>query len=282
LSCAGASWLSAEPVASTIAMNAIRAQLVSQRTRQLAAAGTPPKRCRAQFLFVNMLHDADENGAPGRSLSGCRMRRLAQVNYFFAIQFRLRMSSTSLVDAVLPIGSVEWSSRRRNAPQPRSQVIGERRFVNLSCQSRLGPRRRTKLKVFSVRTKLSYASDEQVTFEATSLNIPCQCATLPKEEDRAVRRLAIVSAIIGVLALSGVAAPAPAQAGLASTPYGCDPSGGRYPGYAPPYAYAAYYYGYPPDCGGLGITFYFPSRHDGDRYVEPRYVHHSRHRGHHH
>ena len=68
----------------------------------------------------------------------------------------------------------------------------------------------------------------------------------------------MVLAITGALALSGIAAPAPAQAGrLASTPYGCDPSGGPYPGYAPPYAYTAYIYGYPKDCGGASIYFYF-------------------------
>jgi hypothetical protein len=47
-----------------------------------------------------------------------------------------------------------------------------------------------------------------------------------------VRATAIVLAITGALALSGIAAPAPAQASrLASTQYGCDPSGGPYPGY---------------------------------------------------
>ena len=39
-----------------------------------------------------------------------------------------------------------------------------------------------------------------------------------------MRGIAFVLAITGALALSGIAAPAPAQAGrLASTPYGCDP-----------------------------------------------------------
>ena len=42
--------------------------------------------------------------------------------------------------------------------------------------------------------------------------------------------------------------------------YKCNPIGGPYPGYTGPYAYAAYYYGYPPDCGGfkfyLAPTFY--------------------------
>jgi hypothetical protein len=95
-----------------------------------------------------------------------------------------------------------------------------------------------------------------------------------------VRGIAIVSAMMGALVLSGVAALAPAQAGLASARYGCDPYGGRYPGYTQPYAYTAYYYGYPPDCGGLSITFYFPSRYAGDRYVEPRYQHHRHYRAH--
>ena len=71
-----------------------------------------------------------------------------------------------------------------------------------------------------------------------------------------MRAIAIVVAITGALAVSGIAAPAPAQAGR----YKCDPTGGRYPGYTGPYAYAAYYYGYPPDCGGfsfyLAPTFY--------------------------
>ena len=94
-----------------------------------------------------------------------------------------------------------------------------------------------------------------------------------------MRGIAIVSAITGALALSGIAAPAPAQAGrLASTPYGCDPTGGPYPGYAPPYAYAAYYYGYPKDCGGGSIYFYFGPAYYGYRYGGPRYFHH-RHNG---
>jgi hypothetical protein len=56
-----------------------------------------------------------------------------------------------------------------------------------------------------------------------------------------MRAIAIVLAITGALAVSGIATPAPAQAGR----YGCDPTDGPYPGYAGPYAYAAYYYGYP-------------------------------------
>jgi hypothetical protein len=71
-----------------------------------------------------------------------------------------------------------------------------------------------------------------------------------------VRGIAIVLAITGALAVSGIASPAPAQTGR----YKCDPTGGPYPGYTGPYAYAAYYYGYPPDCGGfsfyLAPTFY--------------------------
>ena len=94
-----------------------------------------------------------------------------------------------------------------------------------------------------------------------------------QEEDGVVRAIAIVLAITGALAFSAIDAPEPAQAGrLVSTPYGCDPSGGPYPGYAGPYAYAAYHYGYPPDCGGLSISFpvYFPAyytyRNSGPRY----------------
>ena len=71
-----------------------------------------------------------------------------------------------------------------------------------------------------------------------------------------MRAIAIVSAIAGALVVLGIAAPAPAQAGG----YKCNPTGGPYPGYTGPYAYAAYYYGYPPDCGGfsfyLAPTFY--------------------------
>jgi hypothetical protein len=88
-----------------------------------------------------------------------------------------------------------------------------------------------------------------------------------------MRAIAIVLAITGALAVSGIAAPAAAQVGpSASTPQGCDPTGGRYPGYAGPGAYAAYYYGYPPDCGGLRIYFpvnspaYYTYRNSGPRY----------------
>ena len=134
----------------------------------------------------------------------------------------------------------------------------------------------TKLNVCSVRIRLPRELDEQTP---TRLTIRCKYATVSKEEDSVVRGIAIVAAMMGALALSSVALPAPAQAGLASAGYGCDPYGGRYPGYAPPYAYTAYYYGYPPDCGGLSITFYFPSRYD-PRYVEPRYQHRGHHRAH--
>jgi len=82
-----------------------------------------------------------------------------------------------------------------------------------------------------------------------------------------VRKIAIILAITGVLAVSGITAPAPAQAGRLS-PYGCDPNNGPYAGYAGPYAYSAYYYGYPKDCGGASIYFYFY------RYGGPRYFHH--------
>jgi hypothetical protein len=71
-----------------------------------------------------------------------------------------------------------------------------------------------------------------------------------------VRAIAIILAITGALAVSGIAAPAAAQ----PERYKCNPTGGPYPGYTGPYAYAAYYYGYPPDCGGfsfyLAPTFY--------------------------
>jgi len=90
-----------------------------------------------------------------------------------------------------------------------------------------------------------------------------------------VRAIAIVSAITGALTMLGTAAPAPAQAGrLASTPYGCDPSNGPHPGYTGPYAYAASIYGYPPDCGGLSIYFYFAPAYYGYRYSGPRYFYH--------
>jgi hypothetical protein len=98
-----------------------------------------------------------------------------------------------------------------------------------------------------------------------------------------VRGIAIVLAITGALGVSGIAAPAPAQEGrLASTPYGCDPSDGPYPGYAPPYAYAAYYYGYPRDCGGTSISFYFAPAYYGYRYGGSRYFHYWHHGWHRH
>ena len=88
-----------------------------------------------------------------------------------------------------------------------------------------------------------------------------------------MRTIAIVLATTGALAVSGLAAPTPAQAGrLASTAYRCDP-GGAYPGYTPPYAHAAYYYGYPPDCGGTSIYFYFVPAYYGYRHRGPRYFH---------
>ncbi len=54
-----------------------------------------------------------------------------------------------------------------------------------------------------------------------------------------MRAIAIVLAITGALAVSGIAAPALAQ----SERHKCNPTGGPYPGYTGPYAYAAYYYG---------------------------------------
>jgi hypothetical protein len=93
-----------------------------------------------------------------------------------------------------------------------------------------------------------------------------------------VRATAIVLAITGVLAVSGIAAPAPAQAGrLTSTPQRCDPTGGPYPGYTGPGAYVAQIYGYPPDCGGFTIYFpvnspaYYTYQGSGPRYFYPRY-----------
>jgi len=128
--------------------------------------------------------------------------------------------------------------------------------------------------VFSVKTKLAAHSKQHSAIFA------CQCAH--QEEDNVVRGIMIVLAITGALAVSGIVAPAPAQAGrLASTPYGCDPSGGPYRGYAQPSAYAAYYYGYPPDCGGLSISFYFAPGYYGYRYSGPPYTYrwyHGRHR----
>jgi hypothetical protein len=90
-----------------------------------------------------------------------------------------------------------------------------------------------------------------------------------------VRGIAIALAITGALAVSGITGPASAQAGrLVSGPYGCDPKAGPYPGYAPPYAYAAYQYGYPRDCGGASISFSFAPAYYGYRYGGPRYFHH--------
>jgi hypothetical protein len=113
------------------------------------------------------------------------------------------------------------------------------------------------------------ALDEPAAFDATIINDRFDA---PPQEEDVVRGMATVLAITSVLALSGMAAPAPAQAGrLASNQYGCDPVNGRYPGYTPPYAYSAYYYGYPRDCGGASITFYFGPPYHGYRYGEPRY-----------
>ena len=72
---------------------------------------------------------------------------------------------------------------------------------------------------------------------------------------------AIVLAITGMLAVSGIAAPARAQTEQAtSNQHKCNPTGASYPGYVGPYAYAPYYYGHLPDCGGsrfyLAPTFY--------------------------
>jgi hypothetical protein len=75
-----------------------------------------------------------------------------------------------------------------------------------------------------------------------------------------VRATTIVLAITGALVVSGIAAPARAQAGRStSTQHKCDLTGGPYPGFVGPYAYAPYHYGYPPACEGLSLyppTFY--------------------------
>ena len=75
-----------------------------------------------------------------------------------------------------------------------------------------------------------------------------------------MRATAIVLAITSALVVSGFAAPARAQAGRsASTQHKCDLTGGPYPGFVGPYAYAPYQYGYPPACEGLSLyppTFY--------------------------
>jgi hypothetical protein len=91
-----------------------------------------------------------------------------------------------------------------------------------------------------------------------------------------LRAATIVLAMTGGLAVSGIAAPAQAQAArLAATQPKCDPTGGPYPGYVGPYAYSAYYYGYPPDCGGIGFKFFAPA-YSAYRYDKPRYVYHRR------
>jgi hypothetical protein len=102
-----------------------------------------------------------------------------------------------------------------------------------------------------------------------------------------VRRVAIALATIGALAVSGIAAPTPAQARWGFGP-GWGPGYGDYDGYAPPFAYAAYYYGYPADYGGASIYFYFAPADYGYRYRRafrpafayyrgPRYAHHWHH-----
>jgi hypothetical protein len=92
-----------------------------------------------------------------------------------------------------------------------------------------------------------------------------------------VRAIGIVLAITGALAVSGTAASAWAQAGrLAAAQSKCDPTGGPYPGFVGPYAYSAYYYGYPPDCGGISFQFFAPA-YPGYRYNKPQYVYHRHH-----
>ena len=143
------------------------------------------------------------------------------------------------------------------------------------------PRGPTKLNVASAKAKLPAQLDEEAAFEATICNI--RNAPRRQEEEGVVRGIAIVLAITGALAMSGIAAPALAAPALAqagrsaSTPYGCDPRDGAYPGYTPPSAYAAYWYGYPRDCGGPSITFYFGPAYYGYRYDGPPYFHHGHH-----
>src|ERR1700746_3035451 len=138
---------------------------------------------------------------------------------------------------------------------------------------------RTMLNVPSVKIKLRASWTNRRRSKQQASIFAVGAPHRPQEEDSAVRGIAIVLAITGSLAVSGIAAPAPAHAGrLASTPYGCHPSHGPHPGYAQPYAYAAYYYGYPPDCGGTSIYFYFAPAYYGYRYGDPRYWHRGWHR----
>ena len=93
-----------------------------------------------------------------------------------------------------------------------------------------------------------------------------------------MRAIAIVLAITGALALSGIAAPAPAQAGrLASTPYGCDPSGGPYLGTRDPTPIRRIIT-VTPRIAERSIYIYFGPGYYGYRYGGPRYFHH-RHNG---
>ena len=74
-----------------------------------------------------------------------------------------------------------------------------------------------------------------------------------------MRATMIVLAITGALAVSGIAAPARAQAERSASTHKCHLTGGPYPGFVGPYAYAPYHYGYPPACEGLSLyppTFY--------------------------
>jgi hypothetical protein len=96
------------------------------------------------------------------------------------------------------------------------------------------------------------------------------------KEDGGVKAMPIVLAIAGALAVSGIAVSARAQTERsAPTHHKCNLTGGPYPGFVGPYAYAPYQYGYPPDCKGLSLyppTFYgygyreyrVPTRHKRD------------------
>ena len=69
-----------------------------------------------------------------------------------------------------------------------------------------------------------------------------------------MRAKAAVLTITGVLAALGIAAPARAQTDrAASVLHRCNATGAPYPDYVGPYAYAPYYYGYPPDCGSFSV-----------------------------
>ena len=84
-----------------------------------------------------------------------------------------------------------------------------------------------------------------------------------------MRATTIAWAIMGALAASEIDVPARAQTERsAPTRHKCDLTGGLYPGFVAPYAYAPYHYGYPPDCGG--ISFYLAPTFYGYGYPQYR------------